>query len=119
MKKVIGICLAVVILIVIGAKIVTAPHSMTTEQILAKYNWELQSKSNKKTLGTVHFSKNMLTITKNGKTTKSTFILDNHDHLKINSGHYANTYSIDMNSTDYALSPITDNTKEKLELIRN
>ncbi|MBD9364681.1 hypothetical protein IAP91_04370 [Leuconostoc mesenteroides] len=119
MKKILGIISVVVILIFIGVKVVNAPHSMTTQQVLEKYNWKLQSKSNNKTLGTVHFSKNTLTITKGGKTTKSIYSVDNNDHLKINSGNYANTYSMDMDSTDYSLSPVTDNTKAKLELIRN
>ncbi|MBS1008693.1 hypothetical protein [Leuconostoc suionicum] len=119
MKKIIGIIFAVIILIFIGVKIVNEPHSMTTQQVLEKYNWKLQSKSNNKTLGTVHFGKNTLTITKDSKTTKSTYSVDNNDHLKINSSNYANTYSMDMDSTDYSLSPVTDNTKEKLELIRN
>ncbi|MCT3046730.1 hypothetical protein [Leuconostoc mesenteroides] len=119
MKKIIGIIFAVIILIFIGVKAVNEPHSMTTQQVLEKYNWELQSTSNNKTLGTVHFSKNTLTIVKGGKITKNAYILDDNDHLKINSGNYANTYSIDMDSTDYTLSPVTDNTKEKLKLIRN
>ncbi|MGX4594280.1 hypothetical protein JNUCC76_10160 [Leuconostoc sp. JNUCC 76] len=119
MKKFLGIISVVVILIFIGVKVVNAPHSMTTQQVLQKFSWKLQSKSNNKTLGTVHFSKNTLTITKGGKTTKSTYSVDNNDHLKINSGDYANTYSMNTDSTDYTLSPVTDNTKEKLELIRN
>lgn len=119
MKKIIGIIFAVTILIFIDVKIINTPHSMTTQQVLKNYNWKLQSKSNNNTLGTVHFGKNTLTITKGGKTTKSTYSVENNDHLKINSGNYANTYSMDMDSTDYSLSPVTDNTKEKLELIRN
>lgn len=118
MKKVIGVILALIILFLVGVKIINSPHSMTTQQILQKFDWHLQSKSDKKALGSVRFSKNIITITKGDKSTRNVYSVDDNDNVKINSGNYAGTYSIDMDSTDYSLSP-KDNSKEKLELIRN
>ena len=113
------IVLAAIFLIAqLGVKVVNGPHSMSTKQVLQKFTWTLKSKSENDSLGTVNFTKNTVTVKSGYKTLKSNYTLNSNDELKIKSGNYAGTYSMDMDSTDYSLSP--ENTKKsKLELVRN
>ncbi|KRN05543.1 hypothetical protein FD15_GL002105 [Liquorilactobacillus sucicola DSM 21376 = JCM 15457] len=57
-------------------------------------------------------------VKKNNRSIKNNYSVDSNDNLIIKSGPYIGTYSMDMDSTDYSLSPeVKKNTG--LKLIRN
>ena len=124
MKKRNKIFASIVILIAIffiaqlGIKISKGPHTMSTGEVLQNFTWTLKSKTTNSSLGTVNFAKHTITIKSGNKTSKSSYTVNSDDDLKINSGNYAGTYSLDMDSTDYSLSP-ENSGKSKLELVRN
>ncbi|WP_311408570.1 hypothetical protein [Liquorilactobacillus uvarum] len=122
MKKFISVIVVLAIIIMlgihIGNNITGSPHSLTTQEVLQKFNWTLKSKSSNRTLGSVTFTKSKMTVQKNNRRSKSNYSVDSNDNLKIKSGPYVGTYSMNMDSTDYSLSPEGKN-NTKLALIRN
>ncbi|KRM96267.1 hypothetical protein FC19_GL000547 [Liquorilactobacillus aquaticus DSM 21051] len=122
MKKIISVIVVIAIIIMlgihIGNKIISSPHSLTTQEVLQKFNWTLKSKTSNSTLGSVTFTKDKMIVKKNNRSLKNNYSVDSNDNLKIESGPYIGTYSMDMDSTDYSLSPKVKN-NTGLKLIRN
>ncbi|WP_204120730.1 MULTISPECIES: hypothetical protein [Levilactobacillus] len=99
--------IAVLIVVFLGVeavKIARMPHHLTTQQILQRFSWHVNTKQG--SVGIAKFSKSMMEITHAHSSHHYRYSVDDYNQvLSIRSGRLRGRYAMKMDTIDYKLVP--------------